>query len=134
MSYLPYKNFGTSFGFGVTVPIYDGHQRKLQYGKINIEERTRGNYKSFFLSQYKQQIALLTQQLNATEELIGEINDQIRYSESLIKVNKQLLETGDAKIADYIIAFGNYLNAKNLLTQNHVNRLQIINQINYWNR
>jgi outer membrane protein TolC len=134
MSYLPYKNFGTSFGFGVTVPIYDGHQRKLQYGKIDIEERTRGNYKSFFLSQYNQQIALLKQQLSATEELIGEINDQIRYSESLIKVNQQLLETGDAKIADYIIAFGNYLNAKNLLTQNHVNRLQIINQINYWNR
>jgi hypothetical protein len=45
-----------------------------------------------------------------------------------------LLETGDARIADLVIALNNYLTAKNLLTQNTVSRLQIINQINYWNR
>ena len=134
LAYTPYKNFGTSFGFSVTVPIYDGHQRKLQYTKLDIAERTRNAYKTFFTSQYRQQIAQLTQQLRATEELIGQINDQIRYAESLIAVNGKLLETGDAKIADYIIALGNYLNAKNLLTQNNITRLQIINQINYWNR
>jgi outer membrane protein TolC len=134
LSFEPYKNFGTSFGFSVTVPIYDGHQRKIQYSKIDIQERTRSTYKSFFLSQYHQQIAQLTQQLQATDDLIGQINEQIRYSESLITANQKLLETGDAKIADYIIALNNYLNSRNLLTQNKVTRLQIINQINYWNR
>jgi len=133
-TYQAYKNFGTSFGFSVTVPIYDGHQKKLQYTKLNIAERTRGYYKTFFLSQYHQQIAQLTQQLLATEQLIGEINEQVKYSESLIAANEKLLETGDAKIADYIIAFSNYLNSKNLLIQNSITRMQIINQINYWNR
>jgi len=28
----------------------------------------------------------------------------------------------------------NYLAAKNLLTQNNISRMQIINQLNYWNR
>jgi outer membrane protein TolC len=134
LAYQAYKNFGTSFGFSVTVPIYDGHLRKLQYSKIDIAERTRNYYKNFFTNQYHQQIAQLTQQLRGTEELIGQINDQIRYSESLINVNAKLLETGDAKIADFIISISNYLNAKNLLTQNNIIRLQIINQINYWNR
>lgn len=134
LAYLPYKNFGTSFGFSITVPIYDGHQRKLQYSKINIEELTRSYYKTFFTSQYHQQIAQLTQQLRSTESLIVEINDQIKYSETLIAVNEKLLETGDAKIADFIIAITNYLNAKNLLTQNNITRSLIINQINYWNR
>jgi outer membrane protein TolC len=134
LAYTPYKNFGTSFGFSVIVPIYDGQQRKLQYSKINIAERTRNDYKAFFTNQYRQQVAQLTQQLRATEELIGQINDQIKYSESLINVNGRLLETGDARISDYIIALGNYLNAKNLLTQNNITRLLIINQINYWNR
>ena len=129
-----YKNFGVSFGFSVTVPIYDGHQRKLQYSKLEVQERTRTGYKSFFTNQYNQQIAQLTQQLKATEDLIGQINDQVRYSETLIDVNGKLLGTGDAKIADYILALSNYLNAKNLLTQNNITRLQIINQINYWNR
>jgi outer membrane protein TolC len=134
LAYQAYKNFGTSFGFSLTVPIYDGHQRKLQYSKLEIAERTRTGYKDFFTRQYNQQIAQLSQQLKATEELIGQINEQIKYSETLISVNGKLMGTGDAKIADYILALNNYLNAKNLLTQNNITRLQIINQINYWNR
>lgn len=133
-AYEGYKNFGVSFGVTVTVPIYDGHQRKMQYSKLDISERTRLGYKDYFSKQYNQQIAQLRQQLAATDELIAQINDQVRYSQALIDVNGKLLGTGDAKISDYIIALGNYLNAKNLLTQNNITRLQIINQINYWNR
>ena len=134
LMYEPYKNFGVSFGFMVTMPIYDGHQRRLQYSKLDIAERTRNGYKDFFTRQYNQQIAQLTQQLKATEALIGQIDEQVRYSEALIEVNGKLLGTGDARIADYIIALGNFLSAKNLLTQNNITRLQIINQINYWSR
>jgi outer membrane protein TolC len=134
LMYEPYKNFGVSFGVTITMPIYDGHQRKMQYSKLDIQERTRSGYQEFFNSQYSQQIAQLSQQLKATEELISQINDQVRYSETLIDVNGKLLGTGDAKIADYILALSNYLNARNLLTQNYITRLQIINQINYWNR
>ena len=99
-----------------------------------VTERTRAGYKTYFKSQYSQQIAQLNRQLQATEALIGQIDEQVRYSQALIDVNARLLGTGDAKIADYIIALGNYLTAKNLLTQNRITRLQIINQINYWNR
>jgi outer membrane protein TolC len=134
LMYEPYKNFGVSVGFMVTMPIYDGHQRKMQYSKLDIAERTRNGYKDFFTRQYNQQIAQLTQQLKATEALIGQIDEQVRYSQALIDVNGKLLGTGDARIADYVIALGNYLNAKNLLTQNNITRLQIINQINYWSR
>lgn len=132
--YRPYKNFGTSFGINIAVPIYDGRQRRLQYSKLDIAESTRNSYKDFFSSQYNQQIAQLKQQLAATDELLVQINEQIKYSETLITVNGKLLETGETKIADYIIAINNYLNAKNLLTQNTIVRLQLINQINYWNR
>jgi glutaredoxin 2 len=106
----------------------------MQYSKLDIAERTRAGYKDFFTSQYKQQISQLTQQLQATEALIAQINDQVRYSEALIDVNGKLLGTGDVKVADFILALSNYLNAKNLLTQNNITRLQIINQINYFNR
>ncbi|HEV3221841.1 MAG TPA: TolC family protein [Puia sp.] len=134
LTYQGYKNFGTSFGLDITLPIYDGRQKKMQYRKLDISERSRTSYKNFYTSQYYQQINLLQQQLQQTESLIGDINNQIKYSDGLIEVNTKLLETGDAKIADLIIALNNYLTAKNLLTQNKVSRLQIINQINYWNR
>ena len=134
IAYKAYKDFGTSFGLNLTVPIYDGRQRKMQYHKIAISEQTRTNYKDFFTRQYNQQIAQLMQQLESTNELLGEINNQIKYAEGLIAVNGKLLETGDAKIADYVIALNTYLTAKNLLTQNNISRMHIINQINYWNR
>lgn len=133
-TYQGYKNFGTSIGLDLVVPIYDGKQKKMQYKKLDISERSRSNYQNFFTSQYYQQIYQLQQQLQQTESLIGDINAQIVYSDGLIQANVRLLETGDAKIADLIIALNNYLTAKNLLTQNKVSRLQIINQINYWNR
>ena len=132
--YQAYKNFGTSFGVNLTVPIYDGKQRKMQHTKVAIAEQTRQGYRDFFKTQYSQQIAQLTQQLNATGELIDETTAQLKYVESLIQANSKLLATGDVRIADYIIAINNYLNAKNIILQNTITKLQIISQINYWSK
>ncbi len=134
LTYQPYKNFGTSFGLNLTVPIYDGGQRKLQHQRLDIAEQTRQYYRDFFQIQYNQQLAQLIQQLNATQQLIDETTAQLKYVEGLIQANKKLLATGDVRIADYIIAINNYLNAKNTITQNTLNKLQIITQINYWNK
>jgi outer membrane protein TolC len=133
-TYQAYKNWGTSFGVNLSVPIYDGRQRKMQHTKIAIAEQTRQNYQSFFVTQYNQQLAQLAQQLQNAQQLINETTGQLKYVESLIKANGKLLATGDVRIADYIIAINNYLNAKNIILQNTVNKLLIISQINYWNR
>jgi outer membrane protein TolC len=132
LQYEPYKNFGLSAGLNFSVPIYDGKQRKMKYQKINIAEDTRQHYQNYFLQQYNQQIAQLAQQLQATESLISDINGQIKYSRTLIDVNKKLLETGEVRITDLILTINTFLNARNLLNQNYTNRMQIINQINYW--
>jgi outer membrane protein TolC len=129
-----YKNFGVSAGFNFTIPLYDGGQRKLQYRKLSLEEETRQNYKSFFDVQYRQQINQLKQQISETDNLLTQVNEQIKYSESLIKVDTELLQTGDVKIADLILAVNNYLTIKNLRTTTTINKMQLINQLNYWNR
>jgi outer membrane protein TolC len=129
-----YKNFGVSAGITVTVPIYDGKQKKMQLNKLNIAEQTRENYRDYFKTQYQQQIAQLYQQLNSAQQIINEAESQLKYNEALMEANKKLLETGDAHMPDYILAIGNYLNTKNVITQNNISKLQILNQINYWNR
>jgi hypothetical protein len=134
LAYLPYKNFGTSAGLNLIIPIYDGRQKKLQYSKIETLENTRLASKQFFTSQYYQQTAQLKQQLKSTEELMSDINNQLKYIETLITVNERLLQTGDVRIYDYILSLNSYLNAKNLITDNTISRLQLINQINYWSR
>jgi len=129
-----YKNFGLSAGFTLSIPIYDGGQRKLAYKKLNLDEDTRQNYKAFFDKQYHQQLAQLNQQLAENDALLAQVTDQMKYIESLIKVDTQLMQTGDLKIADLILAINNYLSVKNLFTQTTINGLQLINQLNYWNK
>ncbi len=132
LNYEAYKNFGTGFGLSLNVPIYDGKQKLLKYRKIDIAERTRSAYRDFYLRQYDQQIAQLMQQLKLTESLIREIDGQIKYSDTLMSVNLKLLESGAIRITDFVLSVNTYLNARNLLNQNYISRLQIINQINYW--
>jgi hypothetical protein len=129
----PYKNFGYNIGINLTVPIYDGHQKRLHFAKLDIEERTRQKQHEFFYNQYQQQIQQLQQQLNDLESLAGPVNKQISYLETLIKVNGKLLETGDIRITDYVLALNNYITAKNLIVQNEIERYQVIQQLNYWN-
>jgi outer membrane protein TolC len=129
----PYKNFGTNVGISLSIPIYDGHQKQLQYTRLDIEERTRQKKKDYFTTQLTQQIYQLQQQLFELEKLSGPINKQIEYLETLIGVNGKLLETGDIKITDYVLAINNYISSRNLVVQNMEVRYQIINQLNYWN-
>ncbi|HTE28923.1 MAG TPA: TolC family protein [Chryseolinea sp.] len=130
----PYKNFGFSAGVNLTVPIYDGHQRRMKYSKTALQEKTRQSNRDFFLAQYHQQVAQLRQQLRSIDGLEAKINHQISYAYTLIKANNKMLQSGDIAMKDYITAINNYLTAKNLLTQNSVSRLKIISQLNYWNR
>ncbi len=129
-----YKNFGVSAGFTLSIPIYDGGQKKLAYKKLSLDEDTRQNYKSFFNRQYHQQLAQLNQQIAENDALLTQVTDQMKYIESLIKVDTQLMQTGDLKIADLILAINNYLSVKNLFTQTTISGLQLINQLNYWNK
>src|SRR5206468_495180 len=92
-----FQSYGVSAGFNVTLPLYDGHRRRLNIEKINLLEDTRIHYRDFFALQYKQQIGQFLQQLRATEQLLGEIEEQVKYTEGLISVNERLLQTGDAK-------------------------------------
>ena len=129
----PYKNFGYSLGNNLTIPIYDGHQRQLQFSKLDIQQNTLQRKQAFFDNQYHQQLQQLQQQLNEIEGLRMNINKQIEYLETLIKADGKLLETGDIRITDYVLALNNYITAKNLIVQNQIARYQVIQQINYWN-
>jgi len=127
---IPY-NFGTSFGLNFTMPIYDGKQRKLQIEKTSLSENSRLDYKTFYTSQYKQQINQLTEQLKLTDELILSIRSQLAEQEKLIALYKIEIEKGLVRFPDFLTTVNNYTQTKNSLTVSEMNRLQIINQMNY---
>ena len=124
-------NLGTSFGVNFSIPIYDGKQRKLQYDKINLAENTRIYYKRYYSSQYKLQYNQLTNQLKLTENLIGEIRNQLSEQERLIDLYRIELDKGLVRFLDFLTVLNSYTATKNTLLATETNRLQIINQLNY---
>lgn len=131
-TYLPHKNFGVSIGFGLSIPIYDGNQKSLQYQKISAALSTNSAYKNNFIKQYHQQLLLLNQQLKQVIAIENQLKAQLSISETLIEAHKKLLVTGDAQITEFVIAIGNIITIQNSISQNNINKLQIINEINYW--
>lgn len=134
LSVAPEKNFGASAGFSVSIPLYDGGQKKLQQSKFYIDEQDRRQYALFAQSQFKQQITSLWQQYRANRSISATINEQIDLAKSLMEANLRLLETGDLRMADYLSSIREYLLAKNQILQNTIEKYQIINELNYWNR
>ena len=118
-------------------PDGEGHvvdQEKMLHDKNAIARLTTGMYRDYFAAQYNQQIMQLQQQLQLAQQLVNEASSQLKYITALIEVNGKLLLTGDVKMADFVIAINSYLAAKNNIIQNTIAKLQIINQINYWDR
>jgi len=134
MAVLPQNiphNFGTSFGLNFSIPIYDGKQRKLQYEKTSLVENSRLDYQTFYTAQYKQQINQLNEQLKLTDELILSVRAQLNEQEKLIALYKIEIEKGLVRFLDFLNTVNNYTQTKNSLTVSEMNRLQIINQMNY---
>ena len=124
-------NFGTSLGLNFSVSIYDGKQRKLQYDKTMLAEQSRQDYQTFYTSQYRQQILQLTEQLKLSDELITDIRKQLLQQENLIALYKIEIEKGLVRFLDFLSVVNNYTETQNTLTVAEMNRLQIINQLNY---
>jgi hypothetical protein len=129
-----YKNFGFSIGGGLVVPIYDGHQRKLNYEKLKIAEDTRAGYAEYFKQQFNQQLQQLYSELKKTQDIIPGISQQLEYAELVIEQDKLLLNTGNISITDYVTALKNYISIKHSLNQYQIRIQQVITEINYWNQ
>ena len=130
----PERNFGAGAGINLTVPIYDGHQKRMQIDKNLIAEQTRQGYRDFYIMQFNQQMNELFRQLSANRQLDGLIEQQVIYAGNLVDANHKLLEKGEVRVADYLIAVSNYLTSTHEQVRNKVERYLIISQINYWNQ
>jgi len=129
---LIYKNFGMSFGLSFSVPVFDGNRRKIEVEKLKTTELTRQNYQDFFRIQYNQQLWQLKESLKRTNDLIPRLRKHLDLAESIVRQDKQLLNSGGISITDYVIALKNYVTIQANLNHYQIRVLQIINEINYW--
>ena len=131
--YQAEKNFGASIGLNLSIPIYDGNQRKTKMDKLSLSENTRITYAGYYKKQYSMKQIQIVLQISETEKLVRESEDQLTLSETLLKANNKLLESGDIRISDYAFSLVNYISLNSGIQQLITNKMQLINQFNYLN-
>ncbi|MFZ4563590.1 MAG: TolC family protein [Bacteroidales bacterium] len=127
-----YQNLGISAGLSMTLPIFDGNQRKFNYQKIRMQEETRKNYQDNFRFRYHSQLRQLQSELETTRRYMQENEKQISLSHELVAADKILLNTGAALITDYILAIKNLIEAKHAGLVYQIRTQYILNEINFW--
>lgn len=126
-----YHNFGYSVGLNMSFPIFDGHQRKLEYQKISIRGNTRSNYKNYFTNQYFKQVEQLNAELQTTRKNIAILKLQESSTQELIKLLKVQLNSGNTTITELLNAMKNLLSVTHNIHQSQLKEFGIINELNY---
>lgn len=126
-SYLPIA-LAHSIGFGgglqLSVPIFDGHQRQLQYQRLELSEQSRRGFRQFLTVQRRQQYEQLEGLIQASDALLARIREQVRVADALVGAARQQLATGDVAILDYLNLVTSYRTLQFSLTQAETDRLR----------
>jgi outer membrane protein TolC len=127
-----YQNLGISGGLSITIPVFDGNQRKINYDKIRMREETRRNYQENFRFRYHAQLRQLQSELEATRMLMKENAKQVTLVQELVAADKAMLNIGSLAITDYILALKNLVEAKHAGILYQIRSQYILNEINFW--
>ena len=126
-----YQHFGVSAGINLTIPIYDGGQRKLKTQKLTLSENTRSSYQSFFKSQYEQQVYQIYGELSNITKVVEQVKKQLATSIELIGIARIQLSNGTIPVIDYLNALRNHSVINRMINQSEIKRLGLINELNY---
>ena len=128
---LLYQNFGISGGLSMSLPVFDGNQRKINYDKIRMREETRKNYQENFLFRYHAQLQQLQAELEKLRLLVQESEKRVALVQELVAADKVMLSAGSLLISDYILAMKNLIEAKHAGLIYQIRMQFIINEINF---
>jgi len=126
-----YRHAGASAGVSLTVPIYDGHQKKVEEDKLSLKEDSRTRYLNRTKKEYDQIYLRLNSELEGIKQVKAGLEKQLALSDQLVKSLRVQLENGIIKMQDYIVAIKNYRNVNRYIILSDIDILRVKNEINY---
>jgi outer membrane protein TolC len=128
-----YNHFGFTIGLNLSWRLWDNGQKSLQHQKTKLHLQN-------VRDQRKYETMRLLQQRNSVLNTFKSVVDQVSEQKQQVHDYRKLLDSyrieigkGIRSVTDYITVFRRYLNARNELNNLNVQRLQAINELNYWN-
>lgn len=132
VSTIPH-NIGLSAGLHLSVPLYDGEQKKVvrQQNKLLIENLKE--YKNTTYTQKQNSLINLQHQVQLTQLSLTGFNEQLKKQEALLEIIKNKVIYGQSSITDYRLALQDYVATNQNILQTQTNLWLLINQYNYIN-
>ncbi len=126
-----YQHFGYSAGINISIPIYDGNQRKYETEKLSMSEDSRYHYESFYKNQYTTQLKQLIGELNVSNEITEKLKKKLTTAEELLSLSKKQLNYGNISITEFLNSLKNYNATNHDLSQSQIKTLMIVNELDY---
>ncbi|PNW27509.1 hypothetical protein BKP44_12920 [Formosa algae] len=117
------RKFGASAGLRLTIPIYDGKQRKYNAQQSILKEENLDFYKENTKVQLENNIKTIEQQILGLNDNILLLDKQLEKEQNILEIYKGKLVQGQISVVDYLNVIQNY-------KLNSYTKLQM--QTNYW--
>lgn len=128
-----YRRLGASAGLRLTIPIYDGKQRKYNAQQSVLKEENLSFYKDNAKVQLDNNLQTITDQIEALNENMVLLDAQLEKQKKVLEIYKGKLVQGQISIVDYLNVIQNYkLNAYTKL-QMQTNHWLLKSQYNFIN-
>jgi outer membrane protein TolC len=128
-----YRNFGTSFGISLTVPIYDGGQRNFEFKKLDLEENTRSIYSNYYRSQYKLRMWQLRQDLEINASILKQYREQLKLAQNLIELSGKQLNKGEISVTDFLNAIRSYKSIQAEMNNVELKQAELASELSFLN-
>ena len=124
---------GMSAGLQISIPIYDGKQRKFTHQQNLLKEQNLEFYKSNSEVQLSNNLQSITNQLDALSENKLLLDNQLKKQQSILEIYKGKLVQGQISIVDYLNIIQSYKLNKYTQIQMQTNIWLLQNQYNFIN-
>ncbi len=127
------RKFGISAGVGLSIPIYDGHQKQLNRQKTALSLNSIHQYRELKEIEIENNRIKYNEAIKSLENNITALTSQKNGYDLLFRQFKAEIQTGQLSIIDYINSMKIYRQVQINLVNMRKELMMMKNGYNYWN-
>jgi outer membrane protein TolC len=126
-------NVGMQAALHLAIPIFDGHQRRINDRQVKISQQSITYARDNFTVQQRNYLQSIMRQIGLLRQSITQIEQLISKQDLLLRLDREKLQGGQLSIIEYVKSLQDYAAAKQNLNGARVQLLLLSNQYNYYN-
>jgi outer membrane protein TolC len=125
--------FGFSAGLRLSVTLFDGKQKSINWQETQIKLQTLEDYKSYTSNQQYLMRTNLLRQISLAGQRMNLSKEQLKKYNQLLRIYRQELAQGDISVNDFLTTLRTYKSTQDEYLNYYQQKLITINAFNYWN-